>query len=241
MAYIDPGGGGRTSKSTLDLLKEVRGIAIYGLLLSPPEHPISEVVRKKWHDFHYLTGTKFLLVTLEPPSEIDDNIKNYWKSELGDKFEKFWEGWESERKPGVATSFCDKFEPKLKISQLPCLVLFTSPENLEDQRIVVRSLPEWNNEALFQLLSGMIESIRDCCDKPIEKRLKCLQNSLTSPNAICLSYYKHMKTEVLDYMQKNPTSIVVATAAFVLALSGNVISLGAAAFAILEAKKSWQK
>jgi len=218
-----------------NLFKKVDGVSVYGLLLTTDtKHPLSKVVSERWYELHNLTGPKFLLVAFHPPLEWLETYRDYWKKELGDDFENIWDRWNCSYEPGVAYRYLDFFEPKLKLSEFPCLVLFTSVEDLEKQKVVVRSLPEWDTDSLYQLLIGMTESILECCDKPIDERMECLRSSLTSPTARSLIYYKHFKNISLDYMKKNPAKVIGLTAGFILSLANSsILPIGATAVAIL--------
>ncbi|AKB24775.1 hypothetical protein MSMTP_1306 [Methanosarcina sp. MTP4] len=214
-------------------------INVYGLLLTRDfKHPLSKMVSERWYDLHNLTGSNFLLIAFNPPTEWRDDFKKYWTEKLGEEFEIFWEEWKSGFMPGGAVQYGDLFEPEIKISQYPCLILFTDPNNLECQKVVVRSLPDWDVDSLYYLLSGMIESIKECGKKPEEKRLECLQSSLTSPTAKFLDHYKHVKMQALDYMKKHPSQILLTTANFIFAFSSaNILSLGETATILLDVIK----
>lgn len=84
----------------------------------------------------------------------------------------------------------------------------------------------------------MIESIKDCSEQPKERRLECLQSSLTSPRAQFSAHYGHIKDKALDYMKEDPAKIVVGCAGFVLILSNaEILPLGVGAIAFLTAIK----
>jgi hypothetical protein len=136
---------------------------------------------------------------------------------------------------GVAFQYIDIFKPPINPSQLPCLVLFTT---LED-KAVVRSLPDWEESSLYELievLSGMTRQCAEETDK--EKRLQNLQNLLSSPGAIILDNGKHVANEMIDYCRKQPAQVLNTTIGITLALTtGNVFALSPTAIDLLKAIK----
>lgn len=210
--------------ATLDLIKRFPDVAVYGLLLThDPKHPLSQLVRERWTELHHLTGQKFLLVAFQPPDEWSDHLKNFWKKQLGDSYEQTWQDWQKGLDFGVAYDYLDLFENPIKLSQLPCLVLFT---DLEERKAVVRSIPNWDSDSLFKLITGMLESISKCYEQRQEERLDCLKNSLTSPSTRTLTQLAHMQDQVIDYFKKNPAQPVTITVSLVLALAtANVLPL----------------
>lgn len=241
--YFDRGDGGgeyRTEEDIRDLLEKIPDVAIYGVLLTRDiKHPLVQMLRERWYDFHKLTGPKFLLIVFEPPNEWRKNFKNYWKGKLGEDIEKIWDEWQTGVEREGAVDYAKLFKPEVKVDDFPCMVLFTDLNHLDGQQVVMRKIPKWDTESLYKLLSGMIQSSVDCCDQPAEKRLKCLKSSLTSPTAKAKAYYKYGEKQALYYLKKNPASIVATTATFALALtSANVLPIGAATVAILQVLKN---
>lgn len=244
------GGGGeyKTKEDILDLLEKIPDVAIYGVLLTRDiKHPLVKMLRKseRWYDFHKLTGPKFLLIVFEPPGEWRESFKNYWKDKFGEDFEKIWDEWQTGVEREGAADYAKLFKPEVKVDDFPCMVLFTDLKHLDGKQVVMCKIPKWDTESLYKLLSGMIQSIVDCCEQPDEKRLECLQSSLTSPTAKAKAYYKYGEKQALDYLvylKENPVSIVATTAAFALALANaNVLPIGAAAVAILQVLKNKPK
>lgn len=237
------GGGYKTKEDILDLLKKIHDVAIYGVLLTRDiKHPLVQMLRERWYDFHKLTGPEFLLIVFEPPDEWRESFKNYWKGKLGEDIEKIWDEWQTGVEREGAVDYAKLFKPEVRVDDFPCMVLFTDLKHLDEQQVVIRKIPKWDTESLYKLLSGMIQSIVDCCEQSAEKRLECLKSSLTSPTAKTKAYYKYGEKRALYYLKKNPASIVATTAAFALALANaNVLPIGAAAVAILQILKNKQK
>lgn len=242
--YDHSGGGGyKTKEDILELLEKIPDVAIYGVLLTRDiKHPVVQMLRERWYDFHQLTGPKFLLIVFEPPDEWRKSFKKYWKDKLGEDIEKIWDEWQTGVEREGAVNYAKLFKPGVKVDDFPCMVLFTDLKHIDKQQVVIRKIPKWDTESLYELLSGMIQSIVDCCEQPAEKRLECLKSSLTTPTAKAKAYYKYTEKKALDYLKKNPASIVVTTAAFALALANAyVLPIGAAAVAILQVLKNKQK
>ena len=242
---LDPafiGGGGRgyeTKEDILNILKKIPAMDIYGVLLTKDfKHPLVQMLRDRWYPLHELTGPKFLLIVFKPPDEWRDDFKNYWKGKLGEDFEKIWDEWQTGFKGKGVFNYAKLFKPEVKVEDYPCMVLFTDLEHLNEQQVVMCKLPEWDPDSLYELFSGMIQLITKCCEQPTEERLECLQSSLTSYTAKTKAYSKYKGKKVRDYFKKKPVSIVVTTATFALAFANpNVLPIGAAAVAILQALK----
>ena len=237
------GGGYKTKEDildTLDILGKIPDVAIYGVLLTRDiKHPLVQMLTERWYDFHQLTGPNFLLIVFEPPDEWRKNFKNYWKGKLGEDFKKVLDEWQTGVEREGAVDYAKLFNPEMKVDDFPCMVLFTDSKDIDEQQIVIRKIPNWDTDSLYELLSGMIQSIVDCCEQPTEKRLECLKSSLTSPTAKTKAYYKYGEKRALVYLNKNPASIVATTAAFALAFANaNVLPIGAAAVAIFQVLKN---
>lgn len=207
--------------STLDLIKKVPDIDIYGFLLTRDvKHPLSTMISERWYELHDITGPNFLLLAFNPPYEWKGFFKKHWKGTLGDEFEDVWEEWQNGVAPAAAINYCNLFEPEIKLSQFPCLVLFTDLDDLKEQQAVIRSLPDWDADSLYDFFCGMVESIKGCSKQPKEIRLECLRNSLTSPKAKISAHYKHTKAKAMEFMKKNPSKIVGLTVNFISGLGG---------------------
>jgi len=226
-----------TAQATLEQLKRFRDVTVYGFLLNPdPTRPLAQVMRERWTEIHHLTGERVMIVATEVPDKWSDNLKEYWKNKLGTDYGKVWQEWQRRPDAGVAFQYMDLFSPHLDQSQLPCLVLFTNPEEL---RAVVRPLPDWDADSLFHLLRNLLGAIRKCAEQPDEaKRLECLEHSLTSPVALVSADLDYMKDKAVDYIKHHPAQVMTTTIGFVLALAtGNVLALSPVAVTILKAVK----
>lgn len=196
---------------------------IYGLLISPdPNHPLSKVIINHWNNIHHATGDNILIILFQPPKELTENYKIYWRERLGNKFEKIFNSWQEVPEQGVAYRFIDLFEePKIKLTQLPCLVLFT---DINDRRAVVRSIPNLAHDKLYIFLLGLFDEMKRCCVNGTspEIRLKCLERALTSPSA----EIKVRLGDMTDYLKNNPAQTIITAISFLLALaSQNLIPL----------------
>lgn len=236
----DKTGEYKTKEDILELLSKIPDVSIYGVLLTRNiKHPLVQMLRERWYDFHKLTGPKFLLIVFEPPDEWRESFKNYWKGKLGEDIEKVWDECQTRVEREGAVDYAKLFKPKVKVDDFPCMVLFTDLKHLDEQQVVMRKIPKWDTESLYELFSGMIQSIVDCCEQPAEKRLECLKSSLTSPTAKAKTYYKYGGKKSLNYLKKNPATIVATTATFALTLANaSVLPIGAAAVAILQILKN---
>lgn len=89
--FPEEGYFGEGKEKTLELLKKVPDVNIYGFLLTMDvKHPVSQMVSERWYELHDLTGPNFLLLAFNPPSEWKDSFKDYWKEKLGKEFEDVW-------------------------------------------------------------------------------------------------------------------------------------------------------
>ena len=223
-------------QDTLELIKRFPDVAVYGLLLTQdPKHPISQMLRDRWSRLHHLTGSRFLLVVFQPPSDWSENIKDFWKEQLGEDFEKTWQYWQKGLDSGIAYDYLDLFESPIKPSQLPCLVLFTDPVK---RNAVIVSIPNWDVDSLYRFFTGMVEAIKECYKLQPDKRLECIRSSLASPNAKILSQLDHMKDMTAEYLKQNPAQTIITTVSFVLALAtANVLPLSLSIVSILKVVK----
>jgi len=226
---------GKDREATLALLRQFPDVAIYGLLLvSDPHDPVARMVQQRWSELHHLTGDTVLVVTFQPPPTWAESIQDYWRERLGDSFAATWQDWHNGRglEPGAAFAYLDLFDDlKLKATQLPCLVLFT---DLEKREAVVRSLPNWDEESLYALLMGMLQSVRECADRPQDERLQCLRAALTAPGPRAAALFGHLADTALHYLHEHPAQAALTSLSFVLSLaSGNVLALSPAVVAVL--------
>jgi hypothetical protein len=97
-------------ETSVELLKRFPEASVYGLLLnSDPNHPLSKVLSKHWSELHYLTGSQVILLAFQPPTSWSENLKDYWKKQLGGKFETTWKEWQTPLDAGVAFDYLDLF------------------------------------------------------------------------------------------------------------------------------------
>lgn len=242
MALLLPfeGGGGGGVSSTDEVVKSIPDVYVYGFLLSSSPHDsVSRMVAERWLDLHHLTGDNFVLVVFHPPDQLAERFRAYWRKRLGPSFGKAWKEWKGLRGEGLAYDYLDYFKPKLKHSQLPCLILFTDPE---ERRAVVRPIPDWDVDSLYQFVVGIAETVHESYESPLAERLEFLRKRLTSPTARTRAYLGHVKSKAVDYMKKNPAKVAVTTASLLLSLStANVLPLAPAFIAVLSEVKSKPK
>jgi hypothetical protein len=196
---------------------------VYGLLLSQdPTHPITDVINDHWYDIHYATGDDILIILYQAPPIWIENYKNYWKNRIEyPHFDKVWERWQGGIEPGIAYSDIDLFNPKIKLTQLPCLALFT---DINDRKAVIRSLPFLEPNSLYKFLLAIFEEIKTCCENQEDSDLRsnCLRNALTSPSA----RVKEKMGDIAIFLEQHPAQISFTAISFLLALaSQNLLPL----------------
>jgi hypothetical protein len=221
--------------------KNILDYQIYGMLLSNNlPHNLSQVVDNNWMEIHKMTGDEFLLIAFQAPKEWNEHYKDELKKIVGDSFEQYWKDSESDALQGRAYEFLDKFEPKIKPSQLPCLVLFTDP-NKDKPEVIIRSIPNWDKQSLYKFMSGMLWTIREISNEQNISdagRLNVLRDKLTSPTAEVMVYYEYTKDKTVDYLKQHPAQIVKASTSFAAAIAtGNVILLSPVVVEFLKAIK----
>lgn len=141
------------------LLKQFPNMLAYGmLLLDDPKHPMAELVRERWPELSNLTGDNFMLFSFERPAQWSEIYLRYWRNKLGDDFEPTWQKWQNTVDPGSAYTYLNFFNPPLKPTQLPCLVLFT---DIEERKAIVRPIPNWDKDSLFALLKSIVAVIQE--------------------------------------------------------------------------------
>jgi hypothetical protein len=220
-----------------DMLAKFSETPVFAFLLnSDPKHPIAEVVRNNWSQIHHLTGEKIFLVAFDPPPQWSKSIKLSWQKVLGKEFRATWAIWQHKPDAGEAFRYLGFFDPPLNPSQLPCLVFFT---NLKTRKALVRSLPNWDSESLYRLLTSLLERALACAARPPKHRFHALEKALTSPQAIAISHASHAGQKVWAFLKKDPVFSVTVTLSFILALSTqNLLALSPAAVAALRDIKS---
>src|ERR1043166_6498834 len=193
--------------STFDFLSLVPGVEVFGFLLcSSADDSLSKMIQARWLDLHHLTGDKFVLVAFQTPEGVEDQFKAYWKKRLGSAFTRAWKDWKKLSGEGVAYDYLQHFQPSLKPSQLPCLVLCT---DLTERRAVIRPMPDWSTDELYHLFVGFVETIHESYDVPKEERLDFLARALTAPTARTSAYLGYIQRRAVAYMKKNPAKVAV--------------------------------
>lgn len=204
--------------ATLALMEKFPEATAYGMLLvSNPEHPMATLVRKRWAEINNLTGDRFLLFVFERPEEWTQGYLRYWQHKLGDDFERTWKQWQEKVEPGTAHQYLHLFKPALQAKQLPCLVLFTDAKK---RAVVVRPIPDWDQERLFQLLVGISATVQASAEQPEEERLEWLRKELTAPGPLFLAQAGHVGSLAMEYFKEHPALVASTVLSVVLGLSG---------------------
>jgi hypothetical protein len=223
--------------TTLELMKQFPGVAAYGmLLLDDAKHPMAELVHERWSEISNMTGNIFVLFTFERPADWTKSYMQYWRNKLGDNFEPTWKKWQDAPEPGAAYAYTSLFKPALTPNQLPCLALFT---DAEERRAVVRPIPKWDKESLFDLLKGIATVVQQSAkiDDP-DKRLDWLRHELTSPSALFVSSAGHAGSRAMDYFKQHPARVASTVISVVLGLSsGGMFTLPKVATSALNVLK----
>lgn len=203
-----------------DNLKDYK-FKVYGMILSNDStRNLSKVVESHWMDFHNLTGDKFLLITFQAPTEWNEHYKEYMQELLGDSFDQYWKQSQNEAFKGHQYEFLDKFKKEIKPSQMPCLAIFTNPEE-EKPDVVIRSLPNWDEDNLFNFMSNILCTIREISNKKDiseDKRLNLLKDELTSPTVVLAGHYTYIKDKTIAYLKQHPAEVTKASASFLMAM-----------------------
>ncbi|EGJ50842.1 hypothetical protein [Desulfocurvibacter africanus] len=187
------------------------------LLITDMNHPAARVIKKRWSDFHYLTGERLTIATYFRPDDISDKFKNYWKDKLGDSFENIWDEW-LKCEPGESLKDIDKIDSKLQPSDLPCFA-FYAKEN--ETRAIIHKIPSWEDEnEMYEYLTGVVKIALDCQKNPVSSRLECLEKNLNSIGARFRTYFGHSLKKSKDYIKSNPSFVTVTICSFLGALNG---------------------
>ncbi len=228
----------RNPEKTKELLGRLSNVKVYGLLLSAdPEGSLAEVVRTRWSELDHLSGDEFVVVAFDAPKEWTPGMREYWRRELGDRFDQVWGDWKKGRglEAGAAFEWRDLFDPPIAAKDLPCLALFT---DLESRQAVVRSIPDWEVDAIYRFLMAQFEAVGDCCARGPEERLACLQGSVGSMSGKLRTYMGHYAENTWQYLKEHPTRVAATSVSLVVALAtGHVIPLTGTALAALTAVK----
>lgn len=227
---------GKDPKETRDLLAGLNRFPVYGLLLAPDVNdPFSKMIAARWDDLHHMTGENFLLLAFQPPESFSHEFEAAWRRELGADFHKVWGKWQDAKTTARKSyDFESMFaERNVLRSEMPCLVLFTSPEA---KRAAVLRIPDWSEADIWKFLEVVCDTIDECAREPDpEARLVLLQRSLTSFPARAKARLGHLAAEAEAYIRANPVKVAVMTLSFVVALAtASVIPLGAGGVAFLK-------
>lgn len=206
------------NNATLALMEKFPEVTAYGmLLLGDPKHPMATLVRERWSEINNLTGDRFVLFVFERPGEWTQGYLRYWQHKLGDDFERTWKQWQEQEEPGAAYGYLDLFKPALQATQLPCLVLFTDAKKRE---VVLRPIPDWDQDRLFQLLVAISATVQAAAEQPEAERLEWLGNELTAPGPLFLAQAGHVGSLALAYFKEHPALVASTVVSVVLGLSG---------------------
>jgi len=218
--------------ATLELMKQFPNVAAYGmLLLGDPKHPMAQLVSERWPEISNMTGDQFALFVFDRPTEWTQSYMRYWQNKLGDNFDSTWKDWQAPPEPGAAYGYISLFKPPLTIEQLPCLVLFTDPE---DRTAVVRPIPDWDKDSLFGLLKAIAATVQESASEPREQRLEFLRRELTSPGARFKATAGHLASKAIAYFKEHPATVTSTAISVVLGLSGaGLFTLPAVAISVL--------
>jgi hypothetical protein len=221
-----------------EILARIPNVKVYGLLLSAdPKSALAEVVRTRWSELHHLSGDEFVVVAFDPPQGWADGLEDSYRKQLGEGFDELAAEWKKTRAltPGAAFEWRDLFSPPISAKDLPCLVLFT---DLQSKEAVVRSIPDWDEDAVYRFLMAQFDAVRECCGKPQEERLACLRDSIGSPSAKARSYLGHIAEKTAHYVKEHPATVMMTTVNLAVALgTGNVIPMTGTALGALKAIK----
>lgn len=227
---------GLSPEATKELLGRLSDVKIYGLLLSADSNgALAEVIRSRWNELHHLSGDKFAVVAFDAPKEWAPAIEAYWRCQLGEQFETVWADWKERRglEAGAAFLWGDLFDPPIPAKDLPCLVLFTS---LQSKEAVMRSIPDWDADAIYRFLRTQFEAVRGCRDRPDDERLACVRDAMGSTGETLRTYMGHYAETTWQFLREHPATIVLTTVNLLVALgTGNVIPLTGTALAALTA------
>jgi hypothetical protein len=226
----------RSPVETRELLDRLRQYPVYGLLLTPDaDHAFTKMITARWDDLHHMTGNKFLLLAFQPPGTFSREFKSSWQRELGKGFDAVWGKWQKAKTAAHgAYEFQDMFEDRsVRRSEMPCLVLFTSPEA---KRAAILRVPDWSDEDVWKFLEAVCDTIDECARKPDpELRLAALQSSLTSFSARTKSKLGHLAAKAEAYVGANPVRVAITTISIVIASStASFIPIGAAGITFMK-------
>lgn len=228
----------RDPEKSKELLRQLPQAKVFGLLLSADmKSSLAEVVRTRWSELHHLSGDEFVVVAFDAPKQWTPLIEEYWKNQLGDRFDEVWGNWQKGRglEAGAAFEWRDLFQPPIAARDLPCLVLFT---DLESKEAVVRPIPDWDSDAIYHFLMAQFELVRSCCAQPPEERLACLRDSVGSNSEKLRTYMGHFAETAWQYLNEHPTTVALTTVNLLIALAtANVIPLTGTALATLKVVK----
>jgi hypothetical protein len=224
-AVIVPGDPDATAK----VLSRLTDIGAFAFLLTPDlNHPLATVVRQRWSEIHHRSGDHFALVAFAPPAEWAEAIVDQWRVKLGDQFDAIWARWQKGYglEAGAAYDYIDRFktQPPLRPDDLPCIVIFCDPN---DNRAIVRAVPNWPAADLFGFLCGIIDTVTEHLSDPIDRRLDELAKALTSPGARFRTVLGHYAGKAFDYCKAHPAKVVGVALSGVLAFNP-VLALSAA-------------
>ena len=153
---------------------------------------LKDYVADNWKNLHYLSGNNCLFLSIYPPKEIDEEIRDYWKEKLGDKFEKILD-----KIPSAAWSYEYGRVLGIPFKKLPCLFLGT---NLKEDEGFVIKIPGWNKKDLTSLFEFIFDKINSASELNESERLKKIEEEVDGYYSLKLARI-YIKNHWMEYVK----------------------------------------
>jgi len=158
---------------------------------------LKDYVANNWKNLHYLSGNNCLFLSIYPPKQVDEEIIDYWKTKLGDKFDNVWD-----KIPTPAWSYEYGRHLGIPFEKLPCLFLGI---NLKKHEGIVLKIPEWGDRDLTSLFEFVFGKMNIAPELNEDESLKKIEGELDRFYSLKLKKV-YLKNHWMEYVK--PKEIV---------------------------------
>lgn len=153
---------------------------------------LKDYVANNWKNLHYLSGTNCLFLSIYPPKQVDEEIINFWKKKLGDKFDNIWD-----KIPTSAWSYEYGRYLGIPFEKLPCLFLGT---NLKKNEGIVLKIPEWSEKNMTSLFEFIFDKINNASELNENERLRRIEEEIDKFYSLKLAKI-YIKNQWIEYVK----------------------------------------
>ncbi|GAB6283625.1 MAG: hypothetical protein STSR0008_24090 [Ignavibacterium sp.] len=167
---------------------------------------LKDYVANNWINLHYMSGNNCLFLSIYPPKQVDEEIIDYWKKKLGDKFDNVLD-----KIPAPAWSYEYGRNLGIPFEKLPCLFLGI---NLKKDEGLVLKIPEWSEKDMTSLFEFIFDKINNASGLNENERLKRIEEEIDKLYSLKLAKI-YIKNNWIEYVK--PKEIVQKSIELIIA------------------------